>query len=163
MRLRVMTFSLVTIFTMLAVSVGDEPTAQNGARPASQNSSKPDVGRGLNARMRAEILKRFDANSNGKLDPDEMAKAREEFQKRMVGREGMMKRFDSDGDGMLDDQERRDMRRMMASAGALTAGERKPRLDQSALLEKFDADKDGALDPQERLAAIKEIRKRRSE
>ena len=65
--------------------------------------------------MRQKLLEKYDANKNGKLDPDEIEKAKadrgkgdakgarpgaEEMQKQML------KRFDKDGDGKLNDEEK---------------------------------------------------------
>jgi len=92
-------------------------------------------------------LRRFDKNSNGKLDDDEWATARAQFEKNAAkkatakGKEGaklaevrgkMLQEFDQNGDGQLDEAERT----AMAAAN--------PRL-----LRRFDQDGDGKLNDRE--------------
>ena len=68
---------------------------------------------------REELLKRFDANRNGRIDGEELQKARSSFGRSDRGsdqpaassrgrldREELMKRFDLDGNGRLDAEER---------------------------------------------------------
>lgn len=81
-------------------------------------AEKPD-----RAARREAMLKKFDANGNGKLDGDEREKMRAEMQKRREagGQKGsrgerraeMLKKFDKDGDGKLSEEERSAMRAAM--------------------------------------------------
>lgn len=73
-----------------------------------------------------EVIEKFDADKDGKLNKEEREAAR-------AARE---KEFDKDGDGKLNDEERKAMRE---------DGHKK-------LLEKFDTDKDGKLSEEERKA-----------
>lgn len=103
-------------------------------------------------------LRRFDKNSNGKLDDDEWATARAQFEQREKdaakkaaaarGKEGaklaevrgkMLQEFDQNGDGQLDEAERT----AMAAANRARA-EANPRL-----LRRFDQDGDGKLNDRE--------------
>ena len=99
-------------------------------------------------------LRRFDKNSNGKLDDDEWATARAQFEKNAAkkatakGKEGaklaevrgkMLQEFDQNGDGQLDEAERT----AMAAANRARA-EANPRL-----LRRFDQDGDGKLNDRE--------------
>ena len=73
-----------------------------------------------------EVLEKFDADKDGKLNKEEREAAR-------AARE---KEFDKDGDGKLNDEERKAMREDA----------------HKKLLEKFDTDKDGKLSEEERKA-----------
>lgn len=56
---------------------------------------------------RDELLQRFDANHDGKLDDTEKAAAKAAMQKnRGKGRDELLKRFDANGDGKLDETEK---------------------------------------------------------
>jgi tellurite resistance protein len=99
------------------------------------------------------MKKKFDVNSDGKLDETERQAMREamknnpEFQKM---REERMKKFDANGDGKLDDAEK-------AAAEAAM----KERMDggKEKLLEKFDTNGDGQLDETEKAAAKAQMEK----
>ena len=111
---------------------------------------------------RAAMLKKFDANGNGKLDPEEREKMRAEMTKG-GGRDParmkkMLERFDKDGDGKLGENERAAMRAEMQKrreAGGLKGkgGEKR-----AEMLKKFDKDGDGTLNEDER-AAMREALK----
>lgn len=47
------------------------------------------------------LLEKYDANHNGILDPDELAKARADHEAELI------KKYDKDGDGKLSDEERK--------------------------------------------------------
>ena len=86
--------------------------------------------------------KRFDANGDGQLDPQEkaaMQSAKGEAKQKMMGR------FDKDGDGKLNESEKAELR---------AAKEAK----HQEMLSRFDKDGDGRLSPEEKKAA-KEARK----
>ena len=117
---------------------------------------------------RAQILKQFDKNGNGKLDPEEREALRKAF----------LERFDTNGDGQIDASEREAarkalrMRRGGRRTGAPQAAKSKrppggKRRDtprgkgnapfgkmggRAALLRRFDRNGDGKLDEQERAA-----------
>ena len=63
----------------------------------------PGPGRGGKGPMREEMLAKFDANKDGKLDDTERATARAEREKK---HQEMMAKFDTNKDGKLDDTER---------------------------------------------------------
>ncbi len=73
-----------------------------------------------------EILKKFDANKDGKLDEKERAAAREsmggEFAKR---RAEIIKKFDKDGDGKLNEEERAAAIKAMREHRAKHTGDRR--------------------------------------
>ena len=105
---------------------------------------------------RAAMLKKFDANGDGQLDPEERKKMREE----MVNGEGrdpermkkMLERFDKDGDGKLSEDERAaaraEMQKRREAGGLKGKGSEK----QAEMLKKFDKDGDGKLSEDERTA-----------
>ena len=85
----------------------------------------------------AKVLKRFDANQNGQLDPEEQKAAdqsRQELFQRLHGK------YDTDQDGKLSDSEK-------AARRADLANHRKE------TIAKFDKDGDGRLNSEEKKAA----------
>jgi len=105
---------------------------------------------------RAAMLKKFDANGNGQLDPEEREKMREEMAKG-EGRDPermkkMLERFDKDGDGKLSEEERAaaraEMQKRREAGGLKGKGSEK----QAEMLNKFDKDGDGKLSEDERTA-----------
>ena len=85
----------------------------------------------------AKMLKRFDANQNGQIDPDEQKAAdqsRQELFRRLHGK------YDIDQDGKLSESEK--------AARKADLGNRK-----KEAISKFDQDGDGRLNPEERKAA----------
>jgi Ca2+-binding EF-hand superfamily protein len=85
----------------------------------------------------AKVLKRFDANQNGQLDPEEQKAAdqsRQELFQRLHGK------YDTDQDGKLSDSEK-------AARRADLANHRKETIT------KFDKDGDGRLNSEEKKAA----------
>lgn len=86
----------------------------------------------------AKILKRFDANGNGQIDPEEQKaanQARQEFFQRLHGK------YDANGDGQLSDAEKA-VRRTDLQA------------KRNEALAKFDKDGDGRLSREERASAM---------
>ncbi len=89
-----------------------------------------------------EILERFDADKDGKLNEEEREAAKAAMGERMKARKAeMLKKFDKDGDGKLSEEEEAAMRE-----------ERK-----KMMLEKFDKDKDGVLSDGEKAEMRKEM------
>lgn len=93
---------------------------------------------------RAENIKRFDRNGDGKLDQDERAEARSTMkQERSAKAERrqnhLLKRYDKNGDGKLDDAER---------AAAFDDASSRPRF-----IKRYDKDGDGKLSAEEKAAA----------
>ena len=86
---------------------------------------------------KAKMLKRFDANQNGQIDPDEQKAAdqsRQELFQRLHGK------YDIDQDGKLSESEK-------AARKADLANRKKEAIS------KFDQDGDGRLNPEEKKAA----------
>lgn len=86
---------------------------------------------------KAKMLKRFDANQNGQIDPDEQKAAdqsRQELFRRLHGK------YDIDQDGKLSESEK-------AARKADLANRKKEAIS------KFDLDGDGRLNPEEKKAA----------
>jgi Ca2+-binding EF-hand superfamily protein len=86
----------------------------------------------------ARLLKRFDANQNGQLDPAEQAtaeKARQEAFQRLHGK------YDTDGNGQLSESEKAARRADLQAKRQET-------------LKKFDKDGDGRLNREERSQAL---------
>ena len=85
----------------------------------------------------AHLLKRFDANQNGKIDPEEQAnadQARQELFRRLHGK------YDTDGNGQLSESEKANRRLDLQAM-------------QKEKLTKFDKDGDGRLSREERATA----------
>jgi len=121
-----------------------------------------------------ELLEMFDANDNGKLDGDEITKARSEARRRRMAearervgngqgdQEKPWQEFDTDGNGKLDRAEAMKMRETMkqrkeaeaakAGAGQAAGGQGKPQ-NMEQMVQQFDADGDGRLSPQEMMQA----------
>ena len=74
---------------------------------------KPEKGRrpGGPGPVPAEVLAKFDADKDGKLNAEERKAAME------ARKAEMMKRFDKDGDGTLSDDEKKAMREAMVKRG----------------------------------------------
>ena len=90
-----------------------------GAAGASTTEKTPPairkVAKGKSKAHRADILKKFDKNGNGKLDPAEK-KAFLASRKAQI-----LKKFDKNGDGKLDKAERQAMRKAHKASGAGSA------------------------------------------
>jgi Ca2+-binding EF-hand superfamily protein len=123
-----------------------------------------------------ELIEKFDANGNGKLDGDEILKARSEAKRRRMAQarervgqgrgnqEKPWQDFDADGNGKLDRAEAVKMRETIkqrkeakaAEAGAGqkmgAGGQAKPQ-DMQEMVRQFDADGDGRLNQQEMMQA----------
>jgi Ca2+-binding EF-hand superfamily protein len=85
----------------------------------------------------AKVLKRFDANQNGQLDPEEQKAAdqsRQELFQRLHGK------YDTDQDGKLSESEKAARRADLAN-------------HKKETIAKFDKDGDGRLNPEEKKAA----------
>jgi Ca2+-binding EF-hand superfamily protein len=85
----------------------------------------------------AKLLKRFDANQNGQLDPEEQKAtdaSRQELFQRLHGK------YDADQDGKLSESEKTARRSDLAN-------------QKQAMVSKFDKDGDGRLNPEEKKAA----------
>ena len=90
----------------------------------------------------AKLLKRFDANQNGQLDPEEQKAAdqsRQELFQRLHGK------YDTDQDGKLSKSDKTALRSDLAN-------------QKQAMVAKFDKDGDGRLNPDEKKAAQAERR-----
>ncbi len=100
------------------------------------------------------LLKRFDDNGNGRLDPAEIARARTQMSTNRgnsdQAREMILKRFDANGNGQLEPAEMAKAREaMQGRPGQPGAGT----FDREALLKRFDANGDGQIDETERAKA----------
>ena len=85
----------------------------------------------------AKMLKRFDANQNGQIDPDEQKAAdqsRQELFQRLHGK------YDTDQDGKLSESEKAARKTDLANR-------------KKEAISKFDQDGDGRLNPEEKKAA----------
>ncbi len=104
---------------------------------------------------REEILRKYDADGNGVLDPEERAKAREDLRKAREERrktvaelrKEVLGKYDADGDGKLSGEEKAAARKALGIE----------RLSREEILEKYDADGDGKLSGEERAKAAKEL------
>lgn len=118
--------------------------------------------------IRAEMLKRFDANGDGALDQAERQAAHAAMKARFESeRAEVIKRFDADADGALSAAERETMvstLRAEGKEGLLRAMHEahQRRVTHERALAEFDANKDGALDDAEK-AAMRETLRGRAE
>jgi len=135
------------------------------AKPGGDGEGRPErKGPGPEARGerpgREEMLKKYDADKDGKLSESELEQMKKDREgkrgKGRPGREEMLKRFDKDGDGELSDTERAEMRKAMSERRG-DPGKREE------MLKQFDKDGDGQLNEEERAAARAEMEKRRKE
>jgi Ca2+-binding EF-hand superfamily protein len=139
-----------------------------GKSPARKGSAEGAGGPLINPEMMKRLLEKFDTNKDGRLSPEEQAKAQEELIKNAAQNGGpafqeFLKKFDRDGDGKLSDRERAAAMeaaqkiRAQGGGGPQTgppiafAGNEIP----AAILEKFDKDGDGKLNDEEMAAAKK--------
>ena len=116
-----------------------EALQQRQTDKPSQPQRPAQAGDRSSGANRQQALQRFDANGNGRLDPEELQKARAAFEE--VRRRGGGQRDSSRIQGV-------------------EPSSRKPRLETSSLLEKYDANKNGRLDADERQLAMEAMRAR---
>jgi hypothetical protein len=123
------------------------PVAAIAAEPGSTAPANPRPE--LNERQR-ELLAKFDANHDGRIDDQEKLAARAY----MRGANGggpkerykkALKLFDKNGDGVLDDAERAEAEKAREEFQA----------NRAAVMARFDKNHDGVLDDAERAEAIK--------
>ncbi|MFO1041795.1 MAG: EF-hand domain-containing protein [Planctomycetaceae bacterium] len=171
-----MSISIVTrlsAFSVLVIFAGMAQAAPNG------KPGPPGKGPGQ------ELLKRFDKNGDGKLDPTEMAAARQAMQGQGFpgagkggpgmgkgpggpgegngpGREAILKRFDKNGDGQLDETERAAARKAMEERGGGAGPGNGNGPGREEILKRFDKDGDGKLNEEERAAAMKAREERKN-
>lgn len=131
---------------------------------------------GSDSDRRPEILRRFDADGNGRLDDAEREKLVEDMKRRGLRKEeiarqmehiALLERFDANGDGRLDEQEAAAMREALRNGAgppdvsAPDAKKRKLSPKQAEYLKKYDTDGDGKLSNAEKLAAQRETKAER--
>jgi len=127
----------------------------------------------------------LDKNGDGKLDPTEMAAARQAMQGQGFpgagkggpgmgkgpggpgegngpGREAILKRFDKNGDGQLDETERAAARKAMEERGGGAGPGNGNGPGREEILKRFDKDGDGKLNEEERAAAMKAREERKN-
>lgn len=99
------------------------------------------------SQRRAELLKKYDADANGRLSEAERERMRKEWAAQMLSASGrrrggfpmppeLIKEFDKDGDGDLNEEEQQELRATMQR-----------RFEE--LRKKYDADGNGQLEPEE--------------
>ncbi|MCP3917038.1 MAG: hypothetical protein GY711_15940 [bacterium] len=123
--------ALLTAFGPLAAAQRPDKAPQKTPEAVQDDGPKRRGARQPGKRThRAEILARFDANKNGKLEPAEREKAREALaagRKRAAKRQhaAMLKQFDANKDGKLDRAEVKQARGVLCKAkGKKGSGER---------------------------------------
>lgn len=111
-------------------------------RAAPDERDKPDKERPVtSARQRA--LERYDANRNGKLDPEEKDKMQKELQGRMkAAKARIYARYDKNKNGVIEPEEEKLIRE----------DREKHKAFEGAALRRYDKDGSGQLDEQERKA-----------
>jgi len=140
-RMRIPVFAAILLVTASAVSLyAEEPAAgANTNFPARVN-------------MRAEILKKYDKDGDGKLNEQEKAAMLADRKAEMdKARQAHEKEFDKNGDGKLDDAERKAMMDARQAQREKFMKERE---------KAFDKDGDGKLSDEERKAMMDEMQKR---
>ena len=142
------------------------PTQSPPAPPSAPPAEAPRRGLGglldrAGDRLRAEAMKRFDRNGDGRLDDGERAEALDTLKKKGGDLEGQVRaflltRYDADGNGSLDEAERKG-----ALDDVLQQVERNGPLVKSTILgaavRRFDIDGNGTLDGTERAALGDEV------
>lgn len=91
--------------------------------------------------LRAEFMKLYDRDNDGKLSDEERAALRDDLKDR---RGRLLKKYDGDGDGTLNEAERAKLRDDLLQF-------------RKEAVAKYDADGDGKLSPEERAKAIREL------
>ena len=125
------------------------------------------------AARKADMLKKFDKDGDGKLSDAEKTALRAEMQNRQGGKDrrqwtpeqraDMLKKFDKDGDGKLSDAEKTTLRAdMQKRRGGKDRSQRTPE-QRAETLKKFDKDGNGELSVDERNAAREAMKASRSE
>jgi Ca2+-binding EF-hand superfamily protein len=125
--------------------------------------------RPVSPELRQKLLEQFDADKDGKLNEEERAKARAEFEKRRGNGkdrpaqpnaeaakkrfQGIIAKFDKDGDGRLNEEERAAAQKARQGVGGPNPEAAKKRFQ--GIIAKFDKDGDGRLNEEERAAAQK--------
>ena len=160
---------------------GQNRTGQNRTgRDSGNRSNRGASSRSrLSSQQRSELLKRFDVNKNGKLDPPELTRAKQAMSRGANGsnsrsrgssgnsrmsREELLKRFDANRNGRIDGDE---LQKARASFGRSDRGSGQPaasskgRLDREELMKRFDLDRNGRLDAEEREQAFTAMRKKK--
>ncbi|MEI8380819.1 MAG: EF-hand domain-containing protein [Planctomycetota bacterium] len=174
-----MSISIVTRVSAIAVLFASASLAQAQFGP---NGKPGPQGKGPGR----ELLKRFDKNGDGKLDPTELAAARQAMQGQGFpgagkggpgmgkgpggsgdgngpDREAILKRFDKNGDGQLDETERAAARKAMEERGGAGPGNGPGNgPGREEILKRFDKDGDGKLNDEERAAAMKAREERKN-
>lgn len=142
-KLLVLTLAPAMLIATARLTAEGEPTEAAGTKPPGKHHE--------------EMIRRFDADGDGKLNEEEKAAAKTAMQQRQgEAREEALKRFDANGDGKLDDAERATAREAMqkGQGGKMTDEQRaKARAEFEAYAAKYDADGDGKLSPDERKSA----------
>lgn len=155
----------VCLYLLTATLFGVLALAQDGASPAPRppDESHP---------VRAEVLKRFDANQDGQLDDTERALARAAWQKRRAEHPGTRSGLDRAGwGGPLAGGDvcwgREKLQQYHRSQYSRRMQLRLHHLQRQKLIQRFDADHDGRLSDTERagakqtLAAFRDDRRNR--
>ena len=160
---------------------GQNRTGQNRTgRDSGNRSNRGASSRSrLSSQQRSELLKRFDVNKNGKLDPPELTRAKQAMSRGANGsnsrsrgssgnsrmsREELLKRFDANRNGRIDGDE---LQKARSSFGRSARGSDQPaassrgRLDREELMKRFDLDRNGRLDAEEREQAFAAMRKKK--
>ena len=137
-------FGFVCVAAMLCVSVAS--AQEEGAKKGRRGGPR---GGGFD---REEVIKKYDADKDGKLSDDEKAEARKAMQADFAKRrEEMTKKYDKDGDGKLSEEERAELRKEFGGRGGPGGRERDPKAREE-FMKKYDKDGDGKLSEEERKA-----------
>ncbi|MDA7899081.1 EF-hand domain-containing protein [Pirellulales bacterium] len=125
------------------------------------------------AARKEEMMKKFDTNKNGTLDPEEKEKLRAEMQNRRGSKERkewtpeqraeMLKKFDKDGDGTLSETEKATLRSEMPNRRGDTGKKQRTPEQHAEMLKNFDKDGDGELSEDERKEARQSMRSSRGD
>lgn len=153
---------VVTMMSGVTADAAPEPGRAKGLRPP---------GKGNEQALKAEMLKRFDKDGDGKLNDQEQAAAKQAMQDR-GGRPGLpgagdgklreeaIKKFDKDGDGKLNEEERAAAKKAFEDRGGRPGQPGAEGKGREEVLKRFDKDGDGKLNEEERAAAKKAFEER---
>ncbi|MBI4026643.1 MAG: EF-hand domain-containing protein [Verrucomicrobia bacterium] len=142
----------------------DDSRSGKADRPGDGNSGKGDdlhKGQGVSGekapqrrqKLREHLLKKFDADGDGKLNDEERAKMKAAVQAK---KQEWLKRFDANGDGKLDSEERQKAKETVSQERFQKFAQKHPEAAK-----RFDANGDGKLSAEEGAAARKACKEKR--
>ena len=166
-----LTVSLIITFAAANFAAAQEPPPPPpDGGPAA---GPPPAFSKLDVETRIQLMKRFDKDGDGRLNPEERREAIEAMKGKAADLEDLrqkhveeiMKKFDRDGDGKLDKSEMASFleeQRKMFDEQRRRMGPRRGFNPPKEILAKYDKDGDGKLSPEERREMFRDAHERRA-